>query len=163
MCILELAVSALTGTRDESVQATLTKYNDLQSVPIIDLSVSVPKSSFSLAAFSKSCPAISFTAFVTLLNLFHLLFGILVNSQGRRGPRTNASITEKEGLAESKESKPTMMGDLLPSRDSKSCEKPPFPMLSSLKGRIKSVILGKKGSRDVRDAVHPDKLDVDKR
>jgi len=41
-------------------------------------------------------------------------------------------MMEKEGLTDPKESKAVLTGEVLPSREPKSCEKPPIPMLSSL-------------------------------
>jgi len=100
----------------------------------MDLSTSLPAPmlAFSFAALSSSSVAIPLVLVPSAFIDFRRLVGILDDNCGKITPRRKLSMMEKEGLTDPKESKAVKIGEVLPFREPKSCEKPPIPMLSSL-------------------------------
>ena len=133
MRTFELASTDLTKTVRRYVRFLSKTIHPSPSAPMIDLSTSpAPSSAFSFVALSSSSLAISLTSLVNDLIVRARVFGILVDKTGKVIPRTELSIMEKEGLIDPKDPKAVSRGEVLPSREPKSCEKPPIPMLSSL-------------------------------
>ena len=103
------------------------------SAPMIDLSTSPsPTSAFSFVALSSSSLAISLIPLASDFAACVLLLGIFVDKSGKIIPRTEPSIKENVGLMDPEDSKAVRIGEVLPLREPKSCEKPPIPMPSKL-------------------------------
>ena len=100
---------------------------------MIDLSTSpVPNAAFSFAALSSRSVAIALISLPRSFILSLRSLGIIDDKVGKIGAKRKLSMVLKEGLTDPKESKAVKTGGLLPLRHPKSCEKPPFPMESSL-------------------------------
>ena len=130
---------------------------------MIDLSTSpTPNSAFSFVALCSSSVAISLIPLANDLNVRVNLLGIVVDKAGRIIPRTRLSMMEKDGLMDPIESNAASIGEVLPLREPKSCEKPPIPMLSSLvqddQGHDKSV--ERRRGRIARHVIHPIESEV---
>ena len=104
------------------------KRHSSPSAPMIDFSTST----FSFVALSSSSLAILLTSLPSNKVTCVRLLGILVDKPGNIVLRTKLSMMEKEGLMDAMESKTARIGEVLPFREPKSCEKPPMPIPSRL-------------------------------